>query len=541
MAARWGECLPFLAWRNWGSLSNGNHNCAAAVDAVRDLRFERTSRRLRVLAWTGLPILGATYYLILVSTIPAFTRLALLELIYTTPIVLMVIWGLMARARSEGNERRFWAFLSAANFTLFLCEVLLVYWVAAISPAGPPRVSWPFHFLHLVAAISFIGSLISLTRYSEAAAVTKTRWLIDTALVGLVSSVLLLELYVRPVMGASAPVIHVLLGLGYTLFALLMAGGTLWNVVGFKVDAWRPWDKMFAVALIIYAVATFLWPTWYQTAVDTSRNYERGVLDLVQFSGHWLLMAAAVYRLTEVKVWELRALPPIDTDRWRWVSMLTPAIAFIGVPAAAYAAYRAVGDPRWLAIYLALFTAAAALALGRSLLVSIENRLLFSKSATDPLTGLANHRTFHQRLSEEFVRARRYGTPLAVVLIDIDGFADVNAQVGHEAADVLLQEVGTLIQQRCSRQCTAARLSADDFALIAPDKDPMEASVEARRILDLISIQSGGVPGTLTACAGVAGFPTHGDDLEAVLSAARSALRRAKQSGTDSLSVTSEP
>lgn len=501
---------------------------------------QAVSRRLRLVAWSALPVLGGIYYLLLVSAIPTFPRLLLLESIYCTPIALTVVWGLTARARSEGTERKFWGYLAAANFTLLLCEVLLVYWVGWISPAGPPRVSWPFHVLHTIAALAFIGSVVSLSRFTQASGVTRVRWILDTALVLLVVAVALLELYVRPIMGYGAPGAHVMLGLGYAIFAVMMALGTLGNVVGFKVDRWRPWDKMFAVALVIYAVATMLWPSWYQTVVDTSRNYERGVLDLVQFSGHWLLMAAAVYRLTEVKEWELRPFPPVDTARYRWASAITPAVAFVGVPLAAVSAVRVFEEPKWFSIYLVFFSAVTGLALARSVLISLENGVMFHRSVSDPLTGLANHSFFRDRLAEEVRRAERYGSELSVVLIDIDRFGDLNAKIGHGAADQLLQQVGTLLRARCSRASTVARLSADDFALIVPETGPLDASIKARRALDLMSIQAGN-PGTITASAGIATYPQHAIDVEGLLLAAQAALRKAKQMGPDSLYVTNEP
>lgn len=514
---------------------------AAALERPATFPSEQLSSRLRLIAWLGLPLLGGVYYLLLISPLPPLTRLTLLELIYCTPITLTVIWGLTARSRSESNERRFWGYLSAANFMLLLCEVLLVYWVARINPAGPPRVSWPFHVLHAIAAVSFIGALFALSRFSQAPRVMRIRWGLDITLSLVVAGVLLLEFYVRPIMGPNAPIAHVLLGLGYAMFALLMAGGTLGNVVGFKIDKWRPWDKMFACALIVYSIGTILWPSWYQTAVGTSRNYERGVLDLVQFSGHWLLMAAAVYRLTEVRVWELRPLPPTDTARNRWVTAVTPTIAFIGVPAAAIGAYTSFGDQGWFSIYLGFFTIITGLALAHSVLISLENGMMFHQSSIDPLTGLVNHRAFHEQLAEEFQRAKRYGSPLSVVRIDLDDFGAINTEMGPEAGDVLLKEVAAILRTGCSRECTIGRLSGDDFAIIAPEMDAMAASVKARRLLDYVSIKAGAAPGELTASAGIGSYPQHGDEIEDILNAARVALFRAKAAGPDSLSVTSEP
>ena len=64
-------------------------------------------------------------------------------------------------------------------------------------------------------------------------------------------------------------------------------------------------------------------------------------------------------------------------------------------------------------------------------------------AATDPLTGLANHRAFQERLVQEVARARRYGQPLSLVLADLDHFKLVNDAHGHQAGDAVLAEVGS--------------------------------------------------------------------------------------------------
>jgi hypothetical protein len=74
-------------------------------------------------------------------------------------------------------------------------------------------------------------------------------------------------------------------------------------------------------------MALMMWPLWYTTVAHNSRNMERGVLDLIQFSGHFLLMTAAVYRLTETDSWHLRPLPVPAVAREKWFGALLPAPA----------------------------------------------------------------------------------------------------------------------------------------------------------------------------------------------------------------------
>ncbi len=500
------------------------------------------ARQLRVLAWAFLPALALVYYFVLMSGIPPFTRLLILELIYCTPILATVALSYVAYSRAEPAESRFWGYLACANFVLFLCEVLLVWWVALIDPSGPPRVSWPFHVLHAIAASFFIAALFRMTRFASAPASTRLRWAGDIGMSLLVVAVLLAEFYVRPVMSsAGASVSEQVLGVGYALFAVLVAGGTLSILVGFKVDKWRSWDKLVAGALIIYSAAIVMWPMWFATASSGSRNYERGVLDLIQMSGHWLLMAAAVYRLTELGEWEMRPLPALTHPTRRWASLITPAIVLFAVPYIAWNTYRSFGDSAWFTIYAFVFWAITVLALFRSMLINLENTTLFHQSVTDPLTGLHNHRFFYERLDDELARAKRYGDDLSVIVLDLDGFGQLNAEHGHEQGEIMLQKVAQLVASRCAGRCAAARLGGDDFGIIAPETDMFQATVLGRRILDSISIEAGVNPGDLTACAGVATYPRHAETAEGLAREAERALEEAKQSGRDRLVTRSEP
>ncbi|HET6351856.1 MAG TPA: diguanylate cyclase [Coriobacteriia bacterium] len=499
------------------------------------------SRRLRFSAWATLPVLAAAYYALIVSSIPPLPRLLALEIVMLIPMTLTVVWSFKARAVSEAAERTFWGALAGAIITLIACEILLVYWVVVINPAGPPIVSWPFHILHGVAAAFMLTAVGALTRFSVGSVATKARWILDGLAVMIIAAIALLQFYVRPIMEpAGATTGEILLGVAYPVFGIVMVLGILGNIVGFKIDRWRWWDRLFAVSFMIYAVGVILWPTLYPAAAETSRTYERHILDLVQLSGHWLLMAAAVYRITEVDEWRLRPLPPIALARRRWLSAVVPAMLLVGVPAIGLLALRASHGSDWYFVYVAAFTALTALTLGRSVLIALDNGVLFYRSVSDPLTGLHNHRYFHDRLAEEIERADRYGDKLSVVLLDLDDFAEVNSRVGHEEGERLLREVGTLLKSRCTPECVLARTGGDDFGIIVPEADVMEGTLTARRMVDQISIAAGAQPGALTASAGVATFPDHGADADELLRAARSAMFAAKTSITEAV-VTYDP
>ncbi len=139
-------------------------------------------------------------------------------------------------------------------------------------------------------------------------------------------------------------------------------------------------------------------------------------------------------------------------------------------------------------------------------IASIEDRAaLAAQAATDALTGVGNHRTFHQRLGADLARARRYGSPVSVAVVDVDHFKQVNDTWGHEAGDELLRRVARCLSEATRAEDTLARIGGDEFAWILPETtaDEALAAVErARHTVGACAEDSDG-PARFTISAGV--------------------------------------
>lgn len=103
-------------------------------------------------------------------------------------------------------------------------------------------------------------------------------------------------------------------------------------------------------------------------------------------------------------------------------------------------------------------------------------------AATDPLTGIANRRAFSEALRREMARSERSGTPLAVVLIDIDDFKAINDELGHGTGDDVLRAVARCAQLGTRQGDIIARIGGDEFALLLPDADQVKAQAIGERI-----------------------------------------------------------
>ena len=217
---------------------------------------------------------------------------------------------------------------------------------------------------------------------------------------------------------------------------------------------------------------------------------------------------------------------------------------------------------------------ALAIGLAEQAAVAIEHARLYKRvqdqAVTDGLTGLYNHRYFYERLEHEIARARRYGTPVSMLMIDLDDFKAFNDRNGHLAGDAVLRGVAAVLQSELRQNLDiAARYGGEEFAVVLPNT-PMaapETQLEMDLAGELFAARSGeepppppghregaehvaerirarvsgtrflGVDGsmlpTLTVSIGVAMFPVRTASPEDLVGHADAALYAAKRAGKD--------
>jgi diguanylate cyclase (GGDEF)-like protein/putative nucleotidyltransferase with HDIG domain len=146
---------------------------------------------------------------------------------------------------------------------------------------------------------------------------------------------------------------------------------------------------------------------------------------------------------------------------------------------------------------------------------------------TDPLTGLGNHRNFHERLARELEHSLRDERPLALCLVDVDDFKRINDRFGHPAGDRVLSQVAARLRQTGE----AFRLGGDEFAVLLPGCRLREAVTAAESIIDRIATLDFGQMGGITVSAGIALAPEHARDRDELLKLVDSALYWAKEYG----------
>jgi diguanylate cyclase (GGDEF)-like protein len=137
---------------------------------------------------------------------------------------------------------------------------------------------------------------------------------------------------------------------------------------------------------------------------------------------------------------------------------------------------------------------------------------LLRRASIDELTGLPNHRSFHDHLEAEASRALRHGRPLSLALIDVDNLKELNEQVGHAAGDRLLVELAQILQCSTRKGDVLARLGADEFGMLLPETDKRSAYAVLERAHQAVARSSAAELGRASFTAGVCDLESAGGE-----------------------------
>lgn len=183
-------------------------------------------------------------------------------------------------------------------------------------------------------------------------------------------------------------------------------------------------------------------------------------------------------------------------------------------------------------------------AVADQLSVALAHAQLFAQvrhqAITDGLTGLYNHVYFKNRLSEELRLAERKGTPVSLIMIDLDKLKVINDTYGHPVGDAAIRQIAAILKTLLRSGDTAARYGGEEFGIILPETSLLEAALIADRLCSQIRASHVPVLGKITASLGTASYPKQARSASELIERADKALYVAKNSGRDQVRVYEE-
>ncbi|MEO8200041.1 MAG: diguanylate cyclase [Gemmatimonadota bacterium] len=313
--------------------------------------------------------------------------------------------------------------------------------------------------------------------------------------------------------------IETLIGLGATLSALLLSISVYLLV---KRDFYRPWLGMLSslldVSFVSGALAVFLLLEQPHTAVNSR----------VVFEVYFLAIAATSLRY-DIRI----CLAAGGLAMAQYAAIVWYAMMHWDLNSPLFAPFR-YGTFDWGSQVSRLILLGTGTFL--SLIVVLRAQRLRRLSTSDRLTGLMNRGYFDERIISEVSRARRYGHPMSVAMIDVDHFKRFNDTMGHAAGDVALRILAEAIRTALRQSDIVARYGGEEFVVILP-MTSLEMAVEKLEAMRLavaslvIEVPKRGVQARLTISAGVACLPVDGIEAEDLLDSADRRLFQAKQAG----------
>ena len=173
---------------------------------------------------------------------------------------------------------------------------------------------------------------------------------------------------------------------------------------------------------------------------------------------------------------------------------------------------------------------------------AVYHEEIYRMMITDGLTGIANRRKLDEALENEFLRAKRYGRPLSIAILDADHFKNINDTYGHIVGDFVLKRLASLFGQNIRREELLGRFGGEEFVVVMPEVDAggaVQLAEKLRKVVETTVFKSGEAELPVTISVGVASLSDEAS-VEAFLDSADQALYASKDTGRNKVTLHSD-
>ncbi len=422
--------------------------------------------------------------------------------------------------RGWARPRLPWLLIGAAQVIYAVADCTFYFEYDVLGDTSFPALADIFY---LATYPAYIAGLLTLIHHRVRRRDLAT--LVDAAIVAVVAGMLSWLYLIAPLTHTDSPILATLTSTAYPVMdlALLAVGLRLVLGTGRRPAAFL----MLTGSLGLLLLADTLY-AWQQLAgVYQNGNF----LDAI-WLGSYLLLGTTALHPRVARIGEPNTSTGIGVRPARIVVLCAAGLVAPAVLLDEYLLGRTQDTPLIAAVCGALFILVITRMTG---LVADQRRL----AVTDLLTGLHTRRFLENRLPVELSRARRVGTPLAVLIVDVDHFKAVNDRYGHPAGDRALQEIARRLRTETRAGDVLARYGGEEFAVLAPNIGTTEVSSLAERLRRSVSkypiTVSEDSTVTVTVSVGTASYPVQGDMPGKLVEVADRALYSAKSLGRDTI------
>lgn len=459
-----------------------------------------------------------------------------LRSIYLIPVIFVFVATTWAYLNTK-SYKKFWRLVSIGMFMWAFGEIMFYRYVLEYGVRNAPS-----SIIVDIFSIGYIpiilGILFSLGRIKPPFDSEKKQFLSNVAITSLAVFLLCYKFLLLPGWYSSESMSSVqrLYAIGYPIFNWIIFVSLLLATYRFRGSRVEGWLIFFVIAFGFAIVANFAFylaggqrnpfTTW--AMMGTAMFVTMSAIDEVTGA------IVGVIERTRIKFINLASASTLTQSAIR--TILLPLLSTMVIPIV-WLHYSYVKHPGEAPVLAALSAVILTLLIYRNHLILSDNAVLFAKALRDSLTGLNNHRYFHEVLHRMVVKAKNSDKPVSLLMVDIDDFSRVNNAYGHNYGDKVLISIGKTLVSNLRESDEACRLSGDEFGVILPDTGTYRAYSLAKKLRESINKElCSAFPETeITITIGVSTYPVLAKDKDDLLHTADGALYWAKIHGKNNV------